>query len=309
MNAALLRVIFLVPVFGLTLALAAQWKEGRALREVVAQQTAKRSIDTPVEAPTAPTDATVSPEPAANPPIPADAEQAYCNEREQAQQRALALAKDAAVPASADDPIIAVRGQRKIYFGALMGDADYARNAAVIVRARVAADFAPLLKQLALSPEAQDKFLDLLARQELERSDIDGLADDSTTIRNARKDSQRAFRAEIRAEFGREVEQRYGEYVHWRALQLIADDLSTRLSFTSEPLQATQFNQFLSLLINTPEAPKRNRAELTDMAITQSASFLSPTQIGVLQQIQEEQLLRWKEQSRRAAARDTPTSR
>jgi len=189
-------------------------------------------------------------------------------------------------------------------------------------KGRLDGNYAALFRRLNLSPEQLDHFKSLLVEKRTAMSDVMAAARSQGLTGRENRDEIRALveatQAEIedsiRALLGESGYQEYRQYEHTQPQRAIAEQLATRVSYLPgaqlTPQQADQLVQILAT--NTPPRPQNNGATvfpainiagtnppggisggfnttITDEAIQQAATVLSPAQLDALKQLQAEQ--------------------
>lgn len=178
--------------------------------------------------------------------------------------------------------------------------------------------YAALFKNLNLSPADLDKFKGLLVDKQNAMMDVMAAArdqglnprnpDDRTQIASLIQTAQAQVDANIRQTLGDAQFTQYQNYEQTLPQRNVVNQLSQALSYSAAPLQAFQVDQLVNIL--AANAPARSQAAnawfgmgpmaagtlvsvrdapITDAAVTQAASVLTPPQLAALQQLQGEQ--------------------
>jgi len=192
--------------------------------------------------------------------------------------------------ASAPPPIVEARAVEP-FFRQLLGDPAYSAAVFTFVKQQTEARWGLLLATLNLDPSAEDKLVNLLTQRQMVYFDAAGIVGNSGPTTGAAMDpTAKAISQEIAATFGPQVAaQVQAANVTQRLTQGI-DDVTTRLSYTSTPLQPAQSDELTGLLVQSFAGTRpQARWVFPDTVIEQAKSFLAPTQVNALQQLQEEQ--------------------
>lgn len=181
------------------------------------------------------------------------------------------------------------------YFPELLNNPEYADAVRVVTQQIVETKYGRLLARLNLGTIAQDRLEDLLTQREMARIDADGLLgpDAGQTERMATKSNTvRDINEDIQTELGSQVSNALrafsGKALYYEAM----DDLETRLSYTTTPLQPEQAEHLVGLLSQALGRVGSIYWNVPDNVVAQSENVLSPPQVAALKQIQEEQRAR-----------------
>ena len=210
----------------------------------------------------------------------------------------------------AEQPRDRDRGRRDMgnRIAALMSDPEYAEAFQMQQRSRLDRTYADLFAQLNLPPATLAKLQDLLIEKQNTTRDVFMAARDEGMNGRENRDELRSLieltQAEIDAEIagaigetGLETLQNYDQTGRQRAL---VDQLETRLSYSSAPLNSAQAQTLTNILAETSPASGGNRGgfsfgggggsvRITDAAINQAQAVLSPDQLQSLTALQAEQ--------------------
>ena len=202
------------------------------------------------------------------------------------------------------------RGRRDMgnRIAALMSDPEYAEAFQMQQRSRLDRTYADLFAQLNLPPATLAKLQDLLIEKQNTMRDVfmaareEGLngRENRDELRSLVEMTQSEIDAEIAAaigESGFETLQNYEQTGRQRAL---VDQLETRLSYSSAPLNSAQAQALTNILADTAPSGGGNRGgpsfggggggvRITDAAINQAQAVLSPDQLQSLSALQAEQ--------------------
>ena len=185
-------------------------------------------------------------------------------------------------------------------------------------RAALDTRFAPLFKSLNLAPEKLSQFKNLLAERESTMQDVMMAARDQGVdprsdpegFRKLVTAAQAEINSQLKSVLGDDGYAQYEQYAQTQPQRATVDQLRTSLSYTSEPLTATQATQLLQILATTAPTPQNGAAAagpppdmgggrgpggpmgggggapITTEAIAQAQTVLSNTQLVALQQMQ-----------------------
>ncbi|MEI6107291.1 MAG: hypothetical protein WCR49_09785 [Opitutae bacterium] len=220
-------------------------------------------------------------------------------------------------------------------FNQLMENPEAQRLLAIQQKSALDSRYSSLFQSLHLSPEQLDKFKSLLV--EKQNAVIDVLAaaraqgmtgpENRTTLTQMIQSSQAEVDNTIRETLGEAVFAQYQGYEQTIPQRNTVGLLNARLSYSDQPLTAQQTDQLVQILASTTPAPATraganpisglgNRpggafnltsVPITDAAVAQSQSVLSPTQVQAMQQLQQEQQA--QQQLRQLVRNQTPGSK
>jgi hypothetical protein len=196
----------------------------------------------------------------------------------------------------------------QLYFSQLLSDPAYHDAVSALAKQEVEGKYGRLFAAMALNPTDQDQLEDLLAQRQMAKDDAKSLvlgglnqansaAADSPAVQAeitaADSDTVKAIDADIQKTFGKQVWHEVSAYDGVAQFYATMDEMSARLNYTSTPLQPVQADQVVGLLVQAL-GPKVYNSNWTvpESVIAQAATVLSAPQIGVLQQIQQEQAKR-----------------
>ncbi|MFA5058316.1 MAG: hypothetical protein WC485_09400 [Opitutaceae bacterium] len=203
-------------------------------------------------------------------------------------------------------------------FTALLANPEFSKLWTVQQKAALDARYSGLFRNLNLSPADLDKFKSLLVEKESALMDVMAAAReqglnprdpaDRAQINSLVQAAQAQVDNNIRQTLGDGQFAQYQNYEQTLPQRNLVNQLSQSLSYTSTPLQDYQANQLVNIL--AANAPVQNQgagglfamagpmaggifynrgAPVTDAAITQAQTVLSPPQLAALQQLQAQQ--------------------
>jgi hypothetical protein len=192
-------------------------------------------------------------------------------------------------------------------FLALMDDPKFAKLMATEQRGQLDSRYAALFKNLKLSPEDLDKFKSLLVEKQNSMRDVMSAAraqglnpqTDRTAFQQLVSQTNSEVDASIQATLGAAGFQQYQQYEQTLPERNLVSQLDQRLSYSNTPLNPDQQDQLMQVLAQAAPpssndnpargGPNGPRFNVTDQAISQASSVLTPDQVAALQQIQQEQ--------------------
>lgn len=196
-------------------------------------------------------------------------------------------------------------------FMALMDKPEMQRLVALERKGALDARFAPLFKNLNLTPEQLDKFKNLLVEKQTSMMDVLAAAreqgvnprTDPAAFRQMVTDAQNEIDASIKSTLGDAAYAQYQGFEQTQPQRNTVSQLEQRLSYSSTPLTSSQSDQLVSILAaNTPASTENNplRAafgggpmgggtKITDATIAAAQGVLTAPQVTALQQLQQEQ--------------------
>lgn len=199
-------------------------------------------------------------------------------------------------------------------FMALMDKPEMQRLVALERKGALDARFAPLFKNLNLTPEQLDKFKNLLVEKQTSMMDVLAAAreqginprTDPAAFRQMVTDAQNEIDSSIKSTLGDAAFAQYQGFEQTQPQRNTVSQLEQRLSYSSTPLTASQSDQLVSILAaNTPATTENNplRAafggggpmgggggtKITDATIAAAQGVLTAPQVTALQQLQQEQ--------------------
>lgn len=216
-------------------------------------------------------------------------------------------------PADSDEPPLPGRGRRSALLAELaqlMDNPEVSKLLALQQRGQIDATYAALFKALNLSPAQLSRFKELLAEKQNTFRDVLAAArsqgldprQDRSQIRQLVGQANAEVDQNIQNLLGASAYAQYKQYEQTAPQRTLVDQLSSRLSYTQNPLSQTQADQLVQVLAETtkPNNPTQNpargpgggRVTLTDASINQAGTVLTPDQLSALQQIQQEQQAR-----------------
>ncbi|MDD2764090.1 MAG: hypothetical protein PHE83_08985 [Opitutaceae bacterium] len=203
-------------------------------------------------------------------------------------------------------------------FAALLANPEFNRLWAAQQKAALDTRYSALFKNLNLSPADLDKFKSLLVEKESALMDVMAAAReqglnprdpaDRAQINSLVQAAQAQVDNSIRQTLGDSQFAQYQNYEQTLPQRNLVNQLTQSLSYTGTPLQAYQADQLVNIL--AASAPNQSQGaggflaaagpmgggmfynrgvSVTDAAITQAQSVLSPPQLAALQQIQAQQ--------------------
>jgi cellulose synthase/poly-beta-1,6-N-acetylglucosamine synthase-like glycosyltransferase len=194
----------------------------------------------------------------------------------------------------------------QLYFPQLLRDPAYHNAVSVLEKQQIEGKFGRLFAALNLSPSDQGQLEDFLTEKKMARDDAESailvssnraspIAIDPHTleaeIAARSSDPIKAIGWDIYKTLGPQVAHSVSAYGGIAQFYNLADEMETRLSDTSTPLQPDQADQVVGLLIQALGAKVYTGfSPVPDIVITQAATVLSPPQIDVLKQIQQERV-------------------
>jgi hypothetical protein len=210
------------------------------------------------------------------------------------------------------------RGNLANNFMAMIDRPEIQKLMATQQRAALDSRYAALFRNLNLSPEQLEKFKNLLVEKQTAMTDALAAAraqgidprNDPQEFRKLVADAQAEVDASIQSTLGDPAYAQYQQYQQTLPQRTTVNQLQQSLSYTSTPLTGAQTEQMVSILAaNSP--PSANSAgasgraavasafgvgfggqlgsPITNDAITQSQTVLSPAQVQALQQLQAAQ--------------------
>lgn len=174
--------------------------------------------------------------------------------------------------------------------------------------------YAPLFKQLNLSPADLDTLKRLLVEKQNTQSDVIAAArNEGLDLRNNREELMKLMdlnRSDIdgtiKDKFGEQIYEAYQKYETTMPYRGVVDTLGKKLSYTPNPLTDAQENQMIDLIARTQPAisPNSSRSSrglaafrfgdfssttLTPETLNQARGILTPDQFTALSLLQQEQ--------------------
>ena len=204
-------------------------------------------------------------------------------------------------------------GGRFARFQAVMNDPEFAKLMTMQQKGMLDSRYAPLFKQLALTPAQLDQFKSLLLEKQNAARDVMVSARDQGLNPRTDRDAINQLIAQSNAEVDSQIQstlgpQAYAQYQNYEQTapqRNTIDRLQQSLSYTSTPLTDAQANQLIQILASTtPQSNNANggprtflggnfgfggQAKITDTAINQAQGLLSQPQVAALQQLQQQQ--------------------
>ena len=195
-------------------------------------------------------------------------------------------------------------------FQALMNNPQFAKLMATQQKAALDNRYAPLFKDLALTPAQLDQFKSLLLEKQNAMRDVmlsardQGLnpRTDRDAINQLIQQSNADVDSQIQSTLGPQGFAQYQTYEQTLPQRNTVTQLQQSLSYTSTPLNDTQANQLIQILsANSAQNNNANnglrgllggpggQARVTDAAVTQAQGVLSQPQVAALQQLQQQQ--------------------
>lgn len=203
-------------------------------------------------------------------------------------------------------------GNRANEFMALMDKPEMQRLVALERKGALDARFAPLFKNLNLTPEQLDKFKNLLVEKQTSMMDVFAAAreqginprTDPTAFRQMVTDAQNEIDASIKSTLGDAAYAQYQGFEQTQPQRNTVSQLEQRLSYSSTPLTSTQSDQLVAILAANSPSPSGNNSlratlggpmgtgggtKITDATIAAAQGVLTAPQVTALQQLQQEQ--------------------
>ncbi|HEY4249297.1 MAG TPA: hypothetical protein VGM64_20915 [Lacunisphaera sp.] len=178
-------------------------------------------------------------------------------------------------------------------------------------KAQVDHRFKKLFAQMTLSPEQMDQFQKLLVDREATAMDSVMLAmqhglnpmQDGAEIQKLVADSQAESDAQIKTLLGDTAYAQYQDYRNTEPQRNTVAQLQQNLGFTESPLNQSQTVQLTQLLVEARSAgsanspgvvgpggqPRVSGGQITTDVVDRSRSFLNPTQVNGLIELQQQQ--------------------
>ncbi|MFO1451007.1 MAG: hypothetical protein U1F61_22810 [Opitutaceae bacterium] len=173
---------------------------------------------------------------------------------------------------------------------------------AMHARATLDLRYADLFRQLNLAPAQLEKLKALLVERDTARSNVAAVAtasglnpqQNSSEIQKLVDQAQREIEATIAQTIGAEGYATFQNYQQTSTQRYTVKQLEQSLSYTSTPLNAAQGDQLVNLLARTSAAYRAASGGdpatalspmITDEALAQAASLLSPAQLAVLREM------------------------
>jgi len=173
---------------------------------------------------------------------------------------------------------------------------------AMHARASLDLRYADLFRQLNLTPAQLEKFKALLVERDTARANVTAVAtasglnpqQNSAEIQNLVNQAQREIEASIAQTIGAESYATFQNYQQTSTQRYTVKQLEQSLSYTSTPLNAAQGDQLVNLLARTSASHRAASGGdpatalspiITDEALAQAASLLSPAQLAVLREM------------------------
>jgi hypothetical protein len=192
----------------------------------------------------------------------------------------------------------------QLYFPQLLGDPTYRNAVSALEKQQIEGRYGPLFAKLNLSPSSQGQLEDLLTEREMARDDAESVFLIASNQAYPTAIDPEILEAEIAAgssnsakAIGWEIFKRLGPHVAQTVLAFdgiaqfynVTDEMETRLSDTSTPLQPAQSDQIIGMLTQALGAKVQTHYwAVPESVITKAPKVLSPPQISVLKQIQQE---------------------
>ena len=211
--------------------------------------------------------------------------------------------------------------------GAMADTPEFQKLLALAQHGKVDAKYAALFKRLKLTPEEQARLESLLTDKQSAFADAMIAARDQGLTGKAARDlantvanaTQKDISGSIKDLLGPQRFSQYQNYERTLPQRDLVDQLTQRLSYTSTPLTTGQQDRLVNVLATTAAAPKPApgaspqsvkpvapiaplpgslaglgvatvaSAPITNTAVAQSQSFLSPQQVAALQQMRQQQ--------------------
>ena len=173
---------------------------------------------------------------------------------------------------------------------------------AMHARASLDLRYADLFRQLNLTPAQLEKLKALLVERDTARSNVTAVAassglnlqQNSAEIQRLVEQAQREIEASIAQTIGAERYATFQNYQQTSTQRYTVKQLEQSLSYTSTPLNAAQGDQLVNLLARTSAAHRAASGGdpatalspiITDEALAQASSLLSPAQLAVLREM------------------------
>lgn len=197
-------------------------------------------------------------------------------------------------------------------FMAMMEDPNFAQLWSAQQRAQLDGRYADLFKNLKLSPAELEKFKNLLVEKQTSFRDVTAAAraqgidprENRDQMRQLIQQANQEIDSNIQSVLGADGFAQYKQFEETAPQRNVVSQLDRRLSYTSTPLNQSQSDQLVQILAqNTAPSSNGNqgggfrgaaglgegRVQVTDQAIAQASSVLTPAQVSALQQLQSEQ--------------------
>ena len=202
-------------------------------------------------------------------------------------------------------------------FNQMMENPEAQRLLAIQQKAGLDARYSQLFKAMHLTPEQLDKFKSLLVEKQNAMIDVLAAAraqgmtgpGNRAELNQMIQTTQAEVDSTIRTTLGDAAFTQYQTYEQTLPQRNTVSQLDARLSYSEQPLSPTQTDQLISILANTakptnaaansaggnanPGRPNGifnpNGAPITDAAIAQAQTVLTPTQVSAMTQLQQEQ--------------------
>jgi hypothetical protein len=213
---------------------------------------------------------------------------------------ALRLAAKGGSKARGEIPLM----DRSAYLPQLLDDPVYRDAVAALQKQQVEGKYGRLFAALNLSQADQDQLESLLAQKEMAWADAKALVlngsnqpasspEVQAAAKAASADTIRAIDGEIRQEFCSDVANDISSYDGVSQFYQTMDTLANTLSGTDAPLLPDQADRLVRLLTDTLGSKVfTSYWSMPDSVIEQAKSFLSPSQIAALIQLQQYQVQR-----------------
>jgi len=215
-------------------------------------------------------------------------------------EAALRLAAKGGSKARGEIPLM----DRSAYLPQLLDDPVYRDAVAALQKQQVEGKYGRLFAALNLGQADQDQLESLLAQKEMAWADAKALVlngsnqpasspEVQAAAKAAAADTMRAIDGEIRQEFGSDVANDISSYDGVAQFYQTMDTLGNTLSGTDTPLLSDQADQLVKLLADALGSKVfTSYWSIPDSVIEQAKSFLSPSQIAALVQLQQYQVQR-----------------
>jgi hypothetical protein len=205
-------------------------------------------------------------------------------------------------------------------FAALSGNPEFQKLISIEMKGRISATYGALFKSLNLSPEQLTQFQSLLADKQQAMMDTLQAAREQGINPREDPDGFKTLMAQAVAQTDQNIQQtlgdagfqQYQQYQQTLPERNTVNSLQQSLSYTQTPLTDDESNQLIALLAaNQPQRAGNGTAgtatggtpgpgimalmngggtaRVTNDAITQAATVLTPPQVSALQQIQQQQ--------------------
>ena len=186
---------------------------------------------------------------------------------------------------------------------AAMNDPEAQRLSALQQRAQISSRYAGLFRSLALSTDKLAQMKDLLLEKQTARNDVllaaaqQGInpLTDPGALRKLESDLQAEIDNKIKTTLGPDGFAQFQAYQQTQGQRGVVGQLQESLSYTAAPLTPAQSEQMVTILGQTGPprgangAASANNGTVTDATIAAAQGVLAPTQIQVLQEIQQQQ--------------------